>query len=47
MSVKPRANFPRDGHRTAVIGTDPIAKFIKTTKIKWPCHGTIQFSKIT
>jgi len=24
MSVKPKTNFPRDGHSTAVIGTDPI-----------------------
>ena len=42
MSGKPRKNFPRDGHRTEVIGTDPIVKLMKITKIKWPCCGTFQ-----
>jgi len=36
MLVIPRTNFPRDGHRTAVIETDPIVKSMKITKIKWP-----------
>jgi len=31
MSVKLRTNFARDGHRTAVIGTDPIVKLMKIT----------------
>jgi len=29
LLVKPRRNFPRDGHRTAVIGTDLIVKVTK------------------
>ena len=47
MSGKPRINFPRDGHRTAVIGTDPIVKLMKMTKIKWPYCGTFQSSMAT
>ena len=42
-----QTKFPRDGHRTAVIGTDPIVKLTKMTKIKWPCRGTIQCSMVT
>jgi len=29
MSGKQRTHFPRDGHRTEVIGTDPIVKWWK------------------
>jgi len=47
MSGKPRTSFPRGGHRTAVIGTDPIVKLMKITKIKWPCRGTFQSSIAT
>jgi len=39
MSHKPRINFPRDGQRIAVIGTDLIAKMTKTRK--WCCRGTM------
>jgi len=39
--------FPRDGHRTAVIGTDPIVKLMKIIKIKWPCRGSSQSSMAT
>jgi len=31
-------NFPKDGHRNSVIGTDPI---VKMTKMKWSCRATI------
>jgi len=47
MSVKPRTNFPIDGHRTAVIGTDPIMKLMKIKKINWPYRGTFQSSMET
>jgi len=42
MSVKPKTNFPRDGHHTAVIGTDRIVTFLNVTKLKWPCRGTFK-----
>ena len=42
ISGKPRTNFPRDGHHTAVIRTDPIAKLMKIKKTKRPCRGTFQ-----
>jgi len=44
---KPKTNFLRDGHRTTVIGTDPIVKLTKITKIKWPCCSTFQSSMAT
>jgi len=39
ISAKPRTHFPRDGHRTAVIGMDQIVKMTKITKMKWLCRG--------
>jgi len=42
MSGTPRTNFLRDGHRTEVIGTDPIVKLMKITKLKWPCCSIFQ-----
>jgi len=47
MSAKPKTNFPRDGHRIAVIGADPIVKLTKMTKMQWPRRGTIQCSMVT
>jgi len=44
-SDKPRINFPRDGQRTAVIGTDLIAEMTKTRK--WPCRGTVLCFMVT
>jgi len=41
MLAKPWKNFPQDDCRIAAIGTNQIAKMIK---IKWPCHGTFQYS---
>jgi len=45
MSDKPRINFPRDGERTAVIGTDLIAEMTKTRK--WPCRGSMLCFMVT
>jgi len=41
MLVKLATNFPKDGQRIAVIGTNKIEKLTVTTT-KWPCRGTIQ-----
>ena len=41
MLVKLATNFPKDGQRIAVIGTNKIVKLI-VTRTKWPCRGTIQ-----
>ena len=40
MSARPLTNFPWES-RTAVIEANEI---VKMTKIKWPCHSTIQCS---
>ena len=32
-------NFPKDGQRITVIGTN---KIVKLTMTRWPCRGTIQ-----
>ena len=39
MLVKLATNFPKDGQRIAVIGTN---KIVKLTVTRWPCRGTIQ-----
>jgi len=39
--VKLATNFPKDGQRTAVIGTSKIVK-LTMTRTRWPCRGTIQ-----
>ena len=41
MLVKLATNFPKDGQRIAVIGTNKIAK-LTVTRTRWPCRGTIQ-----
>jgi len=41
MLVKLVTNFPKDGQRIAVIGTNKIVK-LTVTRTRWPCRGTIQ-----
>ena len=41
MLVKPAINFPKDGQRIAVIGTNKIVK-LTVTRTRWSCRGTIQ-----
>ena len=41
MLVKLATNFPKDGQRIAVIGTNKIVK-LTVTRTRWPCCGTIQ-----
>ena len=41
MLVKLATNFPKDGQRIAVIGTNEIVK-LTVTWTRWPCRGTIQ-----
>jgi len=41
MLVKLVTNFPKDGQRIAVIGTNKIVK-LTVTRTRWPCCGTIQ-----
>ena len=40
MLVKLATNFPKDGQRIAVIGTNNIVK-LTVTRTRWPCRGTI------
>jgi len=47
MSAKPCTLFPRDGHRTAENGTEPIVNMTQTTKMKWPSRSTIQCSMVS
>ena len=41
MLVKLATNFPKDGQRIAVIGTNKIVK-LTVTRTKWPCRCSIQ-----
>jgi len=41
MLVNLATNFPKDGQRIAVIGTNKIVK-LTVTRTRWPCRGTIQ-----
>jgi len=41
MLVKLAKNFPKDGQRITVIGTNKIVK-LTVTRTRWPCCGTIQ-----